>query len=186
MVASMAIMNIAAITEASTSGRFGFTAGIARPSGRRPRSPTVRRAHPKRGIDRWPAALTVRLCRGTLSEVTGCADQHRVIRRSKATTVRASADRPPPDRWRSRIRPRAGLEFAFDLSDDVADDPVDLEILGRVDGRNARSAQPSASTGGMMPPTTTGTWLSPAARISARTSWVSAIWDPDRIDSPTQ
>ena len=74
----------------------------------------------------------------------------------------------------------------LDFRDDRAEHGIDLKILGRVDGRNARSAQPVGVNGGMMPPTITGTRSIPAARISARTSSVSAMWEPDRMDSPTQ
>ncbi len=74
----------------------------------------------------------------------------------------------------------------LDLSDDRAEDAVDREILGRVDGRDPAAFSLSASAGGMIPPTTTGIRPRPAARRSRITSPVSATCEPERIDRPTQ
>ncbi len=44
----------------------------------------------------------------------------------------------------------------------------------------------AASASGMIPPTTTGTSTTPAARSPSSTSGTSERCDPDRIDSPTR
>jgi hypothetical protein len=77
---------------------------------------------------------------------------------------------------------------AFLARYDVGHDGVELEVLRRVDGGDALGAHhySFSSSGGMMPPTITGTSLEPLGpRIRAITSRTSGTCEPDRIDRPT-
>ena len=71
--------------------------------------------------------------------------------------------------------------------DDLAEDAVDREVLGRIDRRDPGRRSRSASAAGMMPPDDHGNMPEAGrAQEPSATSSASATCEPDRIDRPTQ
>ena len=104
---------------------------------------------------------------------------------------------PQPDRRRRRCRSTGNsmrarrqarrLRRRCALGDEVGDlahDPVQVEVLRRVDARRRRPRRGgAASAGGMIPPTITGA-STPGSRSSSTDAGTSSRCEPERIERP--